>query len=276
MSENQIRRTGNLSYCDTMTTEELEEILRLDAEMPEGQESDTEKILYIMEVLAERRNTSHTGNTALEAFESFKQNYMPETDDNIIPIKTHRRMPRWVRSLTAAAAVLAILLAGSVTAKAFGFNVWKAVIQWTRETFHFGDWGNSDPNSNLQFDSFQAALEEGNIPAWLVPTSIPDGFNLTDITVEQSPLKNTYRAIYINAEKDFVITVRDYLNGEPVYIEQSEGLTEEYQASGITYYLFSNFNHNRAVWLQESYECDISGDVTIEELKQMIESVRKG
>ena len=91
MSENQNCGIGNLSQYDAMTTEELEEILRLDAEMPEGQESDTEKILYIMEVLAERkRNTSHTGNTALEAYESFKQNYMPETDDNIIPIKTKR------------------------------------------------------------------------------------------------------------------------------------------------------------------------------------------
>ena len=58
MSENQIRGNGDLSYCDTMTTEELEEILRLDAEMPEGQESDTDKILYIMEVLAERKRNN--------------------------------------------------------------------------------------------------------------------------------------------------------------------------------------------------------------------------
>ncbi len=277
MSENQIRGTGDLSYCDTMTTEELEEILRLDAEMPEGQESDTEKILYIMEVLAERkRNTRHTGNTALEAYESFKQNYMPETDNNTIPIRTRHRMPRWVRGLVATAAVLAILFTGSVTAKALGFNVWKAVIQWTQETFHFGDWGNSDPNSNLQFDSFQAALEEGNIPAWLVPTSIPDGFNLTDITVEQSPLKNTYRAIYINAEKDFVITVRDYLNGEPVYIEQSEGMVEEHQVSGITYYLFENNQQVHAVWIVDSYECYISGNLKIDELKTMINSIEEG
>ena len=278
MSENQNCGIGNLSQYDAMTTEELEEILRLDAQAPEEQESDTEKILYIMEVLAKRnKNNSHTGKTALEAYESFKQNYMPETDDTIIPVKTtRRRMPRWVRSLTATAAVIAILLVGSVTVKAFGFNFWKTVIQWTQETFHFGAWGSSDPKSNLQFDSFQAVLEEGNIPAWLAPTSIPDGFNLTDITVEQSPLKNIYTAIYTNAEKDLVITVRDFLDKNPIYVEQNEGLIEECTISGITYYILSNLEQNRAVGLYESYECDISGDVTIEELKEMINSIQKG
>lgn len=277
MSENQIRRTGDLSYCDTMTTEELEEILRLDAEMPEGQESDTEKILYIMEVLAERkRNTSHTGKTALEAYESFKQNYMPKTDENIIPVKTKRRCPRWVRSLTAAAAVLAILLAGSVTAKAFGFNVWKAVVQWTQETFHFGSWGNTDVKSNLQFDSLQEALEEGNTSSWIVPTLIPEGFDLTDITVRQTPQKKTYKAIYINGEQSLIITIQDYLGNSPIYVEQSEGLTEEYEVSGIVYHIFADVGLSKVKWIYGSYECSISGNITIEELKIMIDSIEKG
>ena len=60
MSENQNCGIGDLSQFDVMTTEELEEILRLDAEMPEGQESDTEKILYIMEVLAQRNKQNRT------------------------------------------------------------------------------------------------------------------------------------------------------------------------------------------------------------------------
>ena len=277
MSENQNRGNVDFAKYDSMATEELEEILRLDAEMPEGQESDTEKILYIMEVLAERkRNTSHTGKTALEAFESFKQNYMPETDNNIISIKTHRRCPCWVRSLTATAAVLAILIAGSVTAKAFGFNVWKAVIQWTQETFHFGDWGKSEPKSDLAYDSLQDALEQGKITTPLAPTWVPDGYELADVQIEQTPQKKTYTAKYARGEQTLMITVQDHLKKGPVYAEQSEGLVEEYKVLGITYYLFSNYGMNRANWLYESYACDISGDVTIEELKKMIDSIQKG
>lgn len=277
MSENQNCGINAFANYDSMTTEALEEILRLDAEMPEGQESDTDKILYIMEVLAERkRNTSHTGKTALEAYESFKQNYMPETDETIIPTKTHRRMPRWVRSLTATAAVLAILLASSVTAKAFGFNIWKAVIQWTQETFHFGDWGNSNSKNNLSYDSLQEAMKKGNTPVWLVPTSMPEGFELAEVTVEQSPLKNTYKAKYIRGENTFIITVQDHLGKNPVYVEQSEGLVEEYKASGIIYYLFENNKQVQTIWIVDSYECCIAGKVTIDELKLMINSIEKG
>ena len=277
MSENQNCGINVFANYDSMTTQELEEILRLDAEMPEGQESDTDKFLYIMEVLAERkRDNSHAGNTALEALETFKQHYMPETDPSTAPVKSKNRCLRWVRSLTAAAAVLAILLVGSVTAKAFGFNVWKAVIQWTQETFHFGDWGKTDANSSSSYSSLQEAMEKCNTPTWLVPTYIPQGFELTDITVEQSPLKNTYKAIYTNTGKDIVITVQDHLGKSPYYIEQSEGLIEEYKESEITYYIFENNNQAQAVWIVDSYECCIAGKATLDELKLMINSIEKG
>lgn len=274
MSQNQNRGNIDFTIYDSMATEELEEILRLDAEMPEGQESDIYKILYIMEVLAERkRNTSHTGKTALEAYESFKQNYMPKTDDNVIPIKTNRKAPRWVRNLVATAAVLAILLTGTITAKAFGLDVWKAVVQWSQETFHFGDEG---ADNNLTYISLQDALKKGNVPAWLAPTYIPEEFAFIEVDVQKTPKKNIYRAKYTKVEQLLIIVVRDYLDGDPAYVEQSEGFVEEYEVSGITYYLFSNQGQNKAVWLYESCECDISGDVTIEELKAMIESIQKG
>ena len=265
MSENQNRGNIDFAQYDSMATEELEEILRLDAEMPQGQESDIDKILYIMEVLAE-----------LKAYESFKQNYMPETDNTVIPMKTKARAPRWMRGLTATAAVLVLLIVGSATANAFGFNIWQAVVQWTQETCHFGDWGNSDPNSNLQFDSLQEALEEGNAPAWLVPTYIPEGFTLAAVDTQQTPKKNTYKAKYVSNENKLTITIQDHLDKDPVYVEQSEGLVEKYEVSGITYYLFANYENNRAVWRYESYECDISGNVTISELKTMIDSIQKG
>ena len=281
MSENQNRRVGNLSKYDAMTTEELEEILRLDAQAPEEQESDTEMILYVMEVLAARkRNNSHTGKTALEAYESFKQNYLPEVDNieptSEVPTNIKIAFPRWLRSLTAAAAVLAILLVGSVTAQAFGLNIWEAVVKWTQETFQFGESGYSDAEDNLPYNSLQNVLEEGKITASLVPNWFPDGYELADINVERKPLQIAYKAIYTNGDKELVITVQDYFDRVPVYVEQSDGLIEEYEVAEVTYYLLENNKRTQAVWIVDSFECSILGDLTIEELKLMIDSIEKG
>jgi len=281
MSENQNCGISDMSKYDAMTTEELKEILRLDAQTLEEQESDTEMILNIMEVLAEReRNNGHIGKTAHEAYESFKQNYMPEKDNDIVPCeissKPSERFPRWARGLVATAAVLAILLIGSATAKAFGVDVWKAVIQWTQETFHFGDEGHADTDNDLPYASLQEALKKSNTPVWLVPTYIPEGFSLLEVNVEQTPLKKMYRAQYTYGEKVLVIVVRDYLDKNPVYMEQSEDLLEEFEVSDITYYLFENNEQVQAMWFVDSYECYISGNVTIDELKIMISSIEKG
>ena len=281
MSEKQNRGIGDLSKYDAMTTEELEEILRLDAEAPEEQESDIEKILYIMEVLAARkRNNGHPGKTALEAYESFKKNYMPESEQsNNAFKKTEKRnpkSPRWLRTLTATAAMLAILLVGAVSVDALGINFWKAIVQWTQETFQFGEWGKSHTNNGLPYASLQEALKKQSISAPLVPNWFPDGYELVDIVVKHSPLQTAYKAKYINGEKSIIITIQDYLDNKPFYVEQSDGLIEEYEVSGITYYLFSDIDLMKAKWIIDSYECDIIGNITIDELKMMINSIGKG
>ena len=55
MSEQLDRRARDFSKFDSMTTEALQQILRLDAMKPEGEESDAEELFYIMGVLADRR-----------------------------------------------------------------------------------------------------------------------------------------------------------------------------------------------------------------------------
>lgn len=278
MSDSQNCGIHEYAKFDAMTTEELEEILRLDFNAPQGQESDTETLLYVMGVLAERRKlTGHAENEALKAYESFKENYMPEIETAPkTVVKKKRSHTRWLRSLSAAAAVLVIILLGTVTAKAFGVDVWEAVITWTQETFHIGGGKQTDEpgtNDRLAYSSLQDALQQGKINDSLVPTWIPDGYELTDIRVEENPIQNVYNAIYHNGDRTLKITVRNHLNANPEYIEQSEDFVETYESKGITYHLFSNHNLVKSVWICGSFECYISGNLTIEELKLMIDSI---
>lgn len=284
MSENQNGRVQKLSEYDEMATEQLEEILRLDAQAPEGQESDVDTLLYIMGVLADRRKKEgHAGKTALEAYESFKLYYLPEVENIAEETEmkaTPRKIPsKLLRGLSAAAAVVLVLVLGTVTAKAFGVDIWETIAKWTQETFHFSSSENEeypDAGEELPYSSLIEALKAGNIEENLVPTWLPDGYELKDVIVEETPTQNIYYAIYQNGECIIKINVRNYLNDYPQYVEQGEGLLETYEASGVVYYLIQNYDNSRAEWITHSYECYISGDLTIEQLKLMIDSIEKG
>ena len=85
-------RNRDFSRFDSMTDGELEAILRSDAQNIEGEESDTEMLLYVMEVLAERnKTTASTNKSAKEAFETFKQYYMPESDPDDLPASAQEK-----------------------------------------------------------------------------------------------------------------------------------------------------------------------------------------
>ena len=286
MSENQNRNIRDFSKYDAMDTPELEAILRLDSEAPQEQESDTELILYVMEVLASRKNASSTGKTALEAWESFQKNYLPDEEDRLDhtsqtekPVKT---ASPWLRRLTAAAAVIALLVGGfSITASAFGWkDIWNAVAKWAKETFSFvssGDAELTEPEEQFgqEYTSLQEAFAATDLDCSCLPTWIPDRYKLTDITIDENPMQRVYIAIYDNNGKYLKINIRSHLDFDPEKAEINEGLIEIYEAFGVKCYIFTNKQQLRGAWIKDSYECHISGELTLDEMKAIIDSIGK-
>lgn len=290
MSENENRGAQDYSKYDSMPTEELEEILRLDAATPVGEESDVDEILYIMGVLGDRRRNNKeqfTGKTALEAFESFKQNYLNDIDEEEEDIpapaaakKPQRKPMGWLRGLTAAAAVFAFVIFGSVTANALGFDVWEVVATWAQETFHLGRGEQTEvdapnPSSELEYGSLLELAEKHKIDLSVIPTWIPDGYTLDKIEIAENPLQEIYIAFYKNGDKRLKITVRSYLDGYPEQSEQDIGFAEKYESSGVSYFISSNYDQAKAVWINGPYECYIAGELTMDQLKLMIDSIGK-
>lgn len=277
MSENLNR---DFSKYETMSTEELEEILRLDAEAPEGAQSDTELILYILEVLASRRNnTNTTGNTAQKAWKSFQQNYIPEEPQKS---EEKKKLVLRMRKLVAAAAVIALLICIPVSASALTLEeAWEIVARWARETFSFVSGEStevSEPMSDDQrdFSSLQELLQKENYDPAIVPTWIPEGFLLDRIEKDSSPIQELYMARYMNGDTTIRIQVTSYLSEDAQNHEIENNSVEIYTHNGIDYYIFENEGQLRAFWMVDSYECDISGDISIDELKMMIDSIQKG
>jgi hypothetical protein len=72
------------------------------------------------------------------------------------------------------------------------------------------------------------------------------------------------------------IQLQDYLSGSPQQIEQSDALIEIYESAGVCYYIFDNLGQLRTAWVNEHFECYISGHLTIDEMKQIIDSIQRG
>lgn len=79
------RNSKDYSKYDRMSTESLEELLRLDAELPDGEGPDIDEILYISEVIAKREKEHPTGRYSEvdvdAAWENFQTKYLPAMSD---------------------------------------------------------------------------------------------------------------------------------------------------------------------------------------------------
>ena len=285
MPQNNDRKERDFSRYDALSTEELSEILRLDSEAPEGNGLDIDTLLYITGVLAERKETTNTGKTAQEAWSSFQQNYLESED--ACPVATEDMKPTktgkpWIRRMIAAILVVVLLVSVPLSVKALNWeDIRNAVVQWAKETFSFirGDQRNADgprAGDSREYDSLQEALKLTGQEFNLIPTWIPEGYVLEKIDIDKTPFQKDYIALYVKDEQFYNICVRVYIESDPQRIEANENVIDTIVTADNEYHILSNNGLNKVVWSQDSYECSISGDLTIDELKQMINSIPEG
>lgn len=288
MPDIQDRKESRFSRYDAMSTEDLQAFLREDASKPMGEESDTKEILYVMEVLAKRRKVQTGGKDPAEALASFKNKYYTENETPSISESVpaaHKRSSsgRWKRGLVAAvAAVFILVLGNSITASALGFDLFAIIAKWTQETFHFGYTGQttdpSEPQSieSSKYNGLQDALDSYNITLNLAPSWFPENYEESDIKTVETPAQRQFVARYKDGDNEIKIRIADYLNLQPEQIEQSNSVLEIYECAGIDYYIFNDNGQLRAAWVNGSFECYITGPISIEELKEIIDSIEKG
>lgn len=287
MPDTRNRRDDEFAKYDAMSTEELQQLLREDASKPVGEESDTDVLFYVMEVLAKRREERNEGKSPEEALESFKKHYNTEneisSDSERVPAAPKwSGIGRWMKGLIAAAAMLAFIVGGSLTANAMGFDLWEVIAKWTQETFHFGyvsDTCETDEphkDGSGAYTGLQEAMIESGVTTSLAPTWFPDGYVEVDVKVEDTPIQRRISAVYQNGNSTIRIRIADFLDSAPAQIEQSEELLEIYTVGDISYYIFSNYDQLKAVWINGTYECYIIGPLTVSEIKDVIDSIEKG
>ena len=280
MSE--LNKRAEFSHYDSLTTEELQEILRKHAHDELETEPDTDELYYIMEVLARRREEQdpQAFRSDEEALADFRKNYMPKAMQMGRAKVVH--FPN--RAFQVAAAVLAIVLilvvGTSVTAEALHVDIWGKVATWTKEIFQFTDnpQGTTAPNPeqeyNAELESLQDALNKKNITQKLIPTWLPDGYVGKDLQILETPRVRNISANYEKDGSELVIKIRQTIGVQAEQVEKNDDLLEVYVVDGVEYYIFSNTETLQAAWSTGEFECLIIGKITLEEMKMMIDSIK--
>lgn len=293
MSAPEGNKRQDYSRYDQMSTAELEQLLRLDFQASEDGASDLDAILYLSDLLAKRKGLSDSD----AAWEQFQTKYRPCADGRSlydfgdgedaapaegppapapIPLRPARRLRRTV---ILAAALIACLLCGMAAAQAAGVDVWRAIAQWTDETFRFVSAG-SDAASGFVTDQEDASqsqppLHDTQAMEALLPTWHPDGFTPGELEFTQLFGSESAHVTFFGEDRAYSVAIEHYTqphNNTGIF-EKDDTPVEEYVHNGQTFYILSNLDTLTATTYDGEFLLMIYGELTREEIKAVIDSI---
>ena len=280
MSE--MEKREEISRYDSMSTEELQEILRKHAHDELDTEPETDELFEIMEVLSVRRQQQEPQafRSDEEALAEFRQHYMPKEKEESKSkvIKFPNRIFRTVAAVLVA--VLIATLGTSVTAEALHIDIWGRLATWTKEIFQFTDnlqgttATSPEKEYNAELKSLQDALNDNQIMEKLAPTWMPKDYANKDLRVVDTPRVRNISATYEKNGEKLIIKICQTIGVPADQVEKNDDLLEVYVVDGVEYYIFSNTETLQAAWSIGEFECIIIGKITLEEMKMMIDSIR--
>ena len=306
MSEPDKRSRQDYSEFDAMSTEALREILRLDSYLPEDQPSDMDAILYIMEVLAKREEEENgAADCDVEAaWQEFNRYYRPFTDDptslydesgftedplpeeadkdveenpSIPEIRPTRKKSRFkFRAGVAALIAVALLVASSASASAFGYDVWSAFTKWTGEVFGFQMGKEQEnPSTAKQLKTLEHDMKARGVTAKVLPTYLPEGYEVvnTQSQVQEDYIK--FDCLLLSDEGSIVLSYWAYTSEKfSSEFEKNISEPEVYDSNGNTFYIMVNETDYFAAWMIDNVQCQIYGVASREELIKIIDSIK--
>ena len=280
MSE--MEKREEISRYDSMSTEELQEILRKHAHDELDTEPETDELFEIMEVLSVRRQQQdpQAFRSNEEALAEFRQQYMPKEKEGTKP-KVIKFPNRVLKTVAAGLAIVLIMTLGTtVTAEALHVDIWGKLATWTKEIFQFTDnpqgttAANPEQEYNAELKSLQDALNDNEVTEKLAPIWMPEGYKSKDLKITSTPRVRNIGAIYEKDGSELIIKIRQTIGVQAPQTEKNDDFLELYVVDGVEYYIFSNTETINAAWSIGEFECIITGEITLEEMKKMIDSIR--
>lgn len=297
----EFRNSRRFENLKRLSTEQLEELLRTAPFMSDGQET-SEYYDAIEEVILQRETEEPTGRLSDldRSWKEFRQQYAApegrglrlypgedmggEASSPAVPKKSGMR--NVFRRAAMVAATIAVVFGCMVVAQAAGVDIFGALARWTEETFRF-DGGVETPSGEAAhplvedetYLTIQAEVDKLGIDIPVVPTWFPDGYELEEVKISDLDTADFKRinCMFSNAdEQNFFLAVTEYRENHginSVVFEKDSQPVMEYLGGDKLFYIMSNNDNNTAVWSDGYIVVSISGPLTEETIKIMIDSI---
>lgn len=282
------KQQGNYEYLEQLSTEELEELLRLDFNADE-EEADPELVLAIMEVIQKREPENIPPIQPEETWKTFQARNLTEApqqttdekadqeEETVEEYQFPRKRKRWLTSVVAAACAVVVLCAPV----AHGSTVLETMVNWKQSTFSLPNQQESgtvavltNPDYLKVVDAVKNATDTALLPTWY-----PDGTTVDHVENNSSDNVLGYYISFSREEGDFGLFIVVHNTGSSMnstYEKNEDSGTVQYTSGGMPYYLMENLERTVAVWQGKTAEYNISGSLTKEDVEHMMNSIDLG
>ncbi len=289
---------------DCLSTNALKSLLKQDLNESED-ELPVETIEYIVHLLDKRNReiaTKEKGPDVDSAWQRFAHDGIPlvESEEDLSSIiecaavlkendsqersaEKHISKPaiRFVaRKIGIIAATVCILFTIMISAQAVGIDVFGAIARWTDETFHFDVYSEGrayTEGNGGHTDKLGEILDDYSLSIELAPTWYPAGYTMSDIEVHQEDGNLQIFYSCDNGEGDyFSVQVLKYEDADELssyIIEKSNEDVEILKSHGKQFYVLTNEDTITATWSDGHILESVSGNLSKEDLFQIIKSI---
>lgn len=177
------------------------------------------------------------------------------------------------------AALLVVILGGLSMASAFGFGIFQAIADWGTETFRFIGPGGSVKGEGAQEDPYEqlriAVENVTDVP--VVPKWAPEGTEFESVKTMENSERKTVVGTFSYNDNEFTIQISVFETIPEAYSgvleKNDDGKETKHTVHGIEHSIMSNNDRANITWTNENVKAYIQGQLSVEQLKKMVDSI---
>jgi len=256
---------------EAMDTHALNRLLQQEVQKPAAQ-IDEELVRSIWMTLEQREVQPMPDDPAVQAA---RDKYLAGCEKKM----SGRKTKHWVLRASVAAAVLCLLL--TAIPRASGENLLVEFFKRVREDVvaffrrdeednrHFPD----DVIEHPGLEELRKTVKECGISVPVVPSWIPEKYELTEIKTESGPSKTRMIAHFASENETIMISYEIYGDSVTTEFIKDEMECELFEMAGVIHNIYTNSEKQYALWERDNIQCSIVADCREENLRKILASI---